>query len=111
MVLAPTLLYFACSLVMPQRIDEPEFNMEEHFFQIRRPLFISFALTTFVVMVDGDVLGVEPLWHTGRIGNLAMLVLATWGYMSAKRMTHNFVAGLVLLIFIGLIALRFWTPR
>ena len=111
MVLAPTLLYFACSLLLPQQVDDSEFNMEEHFFQIRRPLFISFALTTLVVMVDGDVLGVEPLWHTGRIGNLAMLILAIWGYMSAKRKTHSFVAGLILLVFVGLIAVRFWTPR
>ena len=111
MVSAPTLLYFACSLVMPQRIDDPEFKMDEHFFQIRRPLFISFALTTFVVMVDGDVLGEEPLWHAGRIGNLAMLGLAIWGYASAKRRTHGFVAGLILLVFIGLIAFRFWNPR
>ena len=96
---------------MPQRIDEPEFNMEEHFFRVRRPLFISFALTTLVVMVDGDVLGEEPLWHTGRIGNLAMLVLAIWGYMSTKRKTHNFVASLILLIIMGLIAFRFWDPR
>jgi hypothetical protein len=111
MVLAPTLLYFACSLVMPQRIDDPAFKMDEHFFQIRRPLFISFALTTLVVMVDGDVLGEEPLWHAGRIGNLAMLGLAIWGYASANRKTHGFVAGLILLVFIGLIAFRFWNPR
>jgi hypothetical protein len=111
MVLAPTLLYFACSLVMPQRVDDPEFSLGEHFGRIRRPLFISFALTTIVVMVDGDVLGEEPLWHAGRIGNLAMLFLAIWGYASANRRTQSLIAGLVLLIFIGLIAFRFWSPR
>jgi hypothetical protein len=57
MILAPTLLYFACSLVMPQQIDGSEFSMDEHFFQIRRPLFVSFGITTLVVMLDGDVLG------------------------------------------------------
>jgi hypothetical protein len=96
---------------MPQQIDGPEFNLDEHFFQIRRPLFISFALTTLVVMVDGDVLSEEPLWHTGRIGNLAMLALAIVGYISTNRKTHNLVAGLILLVFIGLIAFRFWNPR
>ena len=111
MVLAPTLLYFACSLLMPQRVDDPEFCLDEHFGQIRRPLFSSFALTTLVVMVDGDVLGEEPLWHAGRIGNLAMLFLAIWGYASADRRTQSLIAGLVLLIFIGLIGFRFWSPR
>ena len=111
MVLAPTLLYFACSLVMPQQINSPEFRLDKHFLQIRRPLYLSFALTTLVVMIDGDVLGEEPLWHSGRIGNLAMLSLAIWGYASANRKAQSFIAGLVLLIFIGLVAFRFWSPR
>jgi hypothetical protein len=111
MILAPTLLYFACSLVMPQRIDGPELNMDEHFFRIRRPLFISFALATLVVMVDGDVLKKEPLFHSGRIGNLAMLALAFLGYVSANKKMHNLIASLILLVFLGLIAFRFWSPR
>jgi hypothetical protein len=98
-------------LVLPQQIDGPEFNMDEHFFQIRRPLFIAFALATLVVMVDGDVLGKEPILHPGRIGNLVMLALAFWGYVSASRKTHNFIASLILLVFFGLIAFRFWSPR
>ena len=111
MIFAPTILYFACSLVIPQQIDGPEFNMDEHFFQIRRPLFMSFALATLVVMVDGDVLGKEPILHPGRIGNLVMLALAFWGYVSTSRKTHNFIASLILLVFFGLIAFRFWSPR
>lgn len=111
MILAPTLLYFACSLVMPQHIDGPEFSLEEHFFQIKRPLFISFALTTLVVMIDGDVLGDEPIWHTGRMGNLAMLCLASWGLVSTNRNTHKIIAALILLVFVGLITFRFWIPR
>lgn len=111
MILAPTLLYFACSLVMPQQIDGPEFKMDEHFFRIRRPLLVSFSLTTLVVMVDGDVLGDEPVWHAGRIGNLVMLCLAGWGFASDNSNSHKIIAGLVLIIFIGLIAFRFWNPR
>jgi hypothetical protein len=111
MILAPTLLYFACSLVVPQRIDSQEYCFDEHFFQVRRLLFMSFALTTIVVMVDGNVLGDEPLWHSGRIANFAMLSFAIWGYVSTNRNTHKIIAVLVLLIFIGLIAFRFWNPR
>jgi hypothetical protein len=111
MILAPTLLYFACSLVMPQQIDSTEFMMDEHFFQIRKPLFVSFAFTTLVVMVDGDVLGDEPLWHTGRIGNVAMLCFAIWGYLTTNKNAHRIVAVSILLIFVGLIAFRFWNPR
>lgn len=96
---------------MPQHIDGPEFSLEEHFFQIKRPLFISFALTTLVVMIDGDVLGDEPIWHTGRMGNLAMLCLASWGLVSTNRNTHKIIAALILLVFVGLITFRFWIPR
>lgn len=111
MLMAPTLLYFACSLVMPQQIDGPEFSMEEHFFQIQRPLFISFFLTILVVMIDGDVMGKEPLWHSGRFANLAMLGLASWGYLSTNKNAHKVVAGLMMAVFIVLIVFRFWNPR
>jgi hypothetical protein len=111
MILAPTLLYFACSLVVPQQIDGPKLRMDEHFFRIRRPFFISFALITLVVMVDGDALGDEPLWHSGRIGNSAMLCFSIWGYLSTNRNAHRIIAVLTLIVFIGLIAFRFWNPR
>jgi hypothetical protein len=42
MILAPTLLYFSSSLLMPQQISGQPFSMEEHFLKIRRPLLVSF---------------------------------------------------------------------
>jgi hypothetical protein len=110
MLLAPTLLYFACSLLVPQHFEGTQISMEEHFFKIRRPLLGSFFFATLVVMVDGDLLNYEPLWHSGRFGNLAMLGLAIWGYVSTNRIAHKFIALITLLVFAALIAVRFWNP-
>ncbi len=85
--------------------------MEDHFFQIQRPLFVSFFFTTLVVMVDGNLLADEPLWHSGRLGNLAMLGLAIWGYVSTNKTAHKVIAIMILLVFVALIAVRFWNPR
>jgi hypothetical protein len=110
MLMAPTLLYFACSLLVPQQLEGPEVSMEEHFFRIRRPLFTSFFFTTLVVMVDGDLLADEPLWHSGRFGNLVMLGLAIWGYVSTNKNAHKVIAIITTLVFMVLIAVRFWNP-
>jgi hypothetical protein len=75
-LIAPTLLYFACSLLMPQQPGGTEVDLEEYFFQIRRPPFISYFLTTLVIMIDGNLLADDLLWHGGRFGNPAMLGLA-----------------------------------
>lgn len=111
MLMAPTMLYFACSLLVPHQLAGAEVGMEEHFLQIRRPLYMSFFFTTLVVMVDGDVLADEPLWHSGRLQNLAMLGLAIWGYVSTNKSAHKVIALMTMLMFIALIAIRFWNPR
>ena len=110
-LIAPTLVYFACSLLMPQQLDGPEVRLEDHFRRIRKPLFGTFALATIVVMVDGNVLADEPFWHGGRAGNFIMLGLAAWAFFTDHTRTHKVIAVLTLLTFLGLIAFRFWMPR
>jgi len=111
MLLAPTLLFFACSLLVPQRLEGAEVSMETHFFRIRRPLFVSYIFAYLAAMVDGNVLADEPLWYGGRSGQILILGLAIWAYASTNKNAHKIIAVMTLLVFVALIALRFWNPR
>ena len=111
MLIAPTLLFFACSLLVPQQLQGPEVSMEEHFFRVRRPLFIAYFFAALAVMVDGNLLSDEPLWHEGRHGQIAVLGLAIAAVFSRNRKTHNAIAILTLAAFAFLVAVRFWNPR
>jgi hypothetical protein len=62
-------------------------------------------------MVDGDVMGDEPAWHGGRLGNIAMLALAGWGFATPDRTVQKIVASMTMIVFVALIVLRFWSPR
>jgi hypothetical protein len=111
MLIAPTLLYFACSLLIPQRLMGAAISMEEHFFLIRRPLFASYFFAYSAAMVDGNVLAEEPLWYPGRLGQIPILGLAIWAYVTTNRFAHNLISVATLIMFLALITLRFWNPR
>ncbi len=110
-LIAPTFLFFACSLLVPQRFEGDEFSMEEHFFRIRRPLFASYFIAALAVIVDGSLLADEPLWHSGRYAHLAILGLAIWAYLTSSRNAHRLIAVLTVVAFAFVIAIRFWNPR
>lgn len=111
MVIAPTLLYFACSLLIPQRFEGDAVSMETHFFRIRRPLFASYVLTVLAIIVDGNLLADEPVWHSGRYAHIAMLGLAVWAYFSTSRNAHRTIAILTILAYAFVAGTRFWSPR
>lgn len=111
MLIAPTLLYFACSLLVPRRLEGREVSMEVHFFRIRRPLFVAYFLAALAVIIDGNLLGDEPLWHNGRYGHIAILGLAVLAYFSDNRNAHKLISILTLSAFAALVVVRFWDPR
>jgi len=85
--------------------------MEEHFFGFDAPLFVSYFFAALAVIVDGNLLADEPIWHSGRFGHLAILGLAIWAYFSSNRNAHKIIAVMTMLTFVALIAIRFWNPR
>ena len=111
MLIAPTLLFFACSLLLPGRVQGADVSLEEHFFRIRRPFFAAYFLAALAVMVDGNLLSNEPLWHGGRYMHLAILGLSGWAFLTTHRTAHKIIAVAMLLAFVALIAVRFWDPR
>jgi hypothetical protein len=111
MLIAPTLLFFSCSLLIPQQLSDANADLEEHFFRIRRPLFASYFLAALTVMVDGNLLSDEDIWHNGRYGQAAILAAAVWAYASTNKNVHRIIAIVTTIAFLALIATRFWNPR
>ena len=61
MLLAPTLFHIAASLLVSGRGGVEE-GTESEFERIRVPFMVVMALFSVVVICDGWVVGVEPLW-------------------------------------------------
>jgi len=111
MLVAPTLLFFACSLLVPQSLREHGVDLEAHFFRIRRPLLWSFLLTSAAVIVDGNILGDEAIWHRGRIGHAVLIAVPVWGLYTKSRRAHNAISIILGLALTLVVVTRFWTPR
>lgn len=111
MVIAPTLTYFACSLLVPQKTDSAEVHLESHFFQIRRPFLWSFLLATFAAVLDGSVLDDEPLWFPSRVGHVVLIATILVGLFTNNKRIHAGVAVLVMLALSYIAVSRLWNPR
>ena len=111
MLITPTLLFFACSLVVPANLDGEEVDLEEHFFKIRRPLLWSFLMAALPAFLDGSVLADEPLWYPLRVAQVVVVCALVWAISTEHRQSQNIVSLIVLLALLMLVLLRFWSPR
>jgi hypothetical protein len=111
MLTAPTLFYLVCSLLMPQKLDGEVVNLEEHFFRVRRLFFAAYFFGSLAVVVDGNVLSNEPIWHTGRIGHVLILGAAVVGYSVSNRRIHLALAVITSATVVVLGITRFLYPR
>jgi hypothetical protein len=109
LLLAPILLYFACSLVMPGPSGDRDIDLEAHFFRVRRPLMWTFLIFTVVIVLDGPLLGTEPLVHPVRIWHAIWLLAAGLGTQSQGPRTHTAIAAVILSTSAMLVATRFWS--
>lgn len=111
MLVTPTLMFFACSLLVPADLDATEVDLEAHFFAIRRPLLWSFLIASAAAFVDGSVLRDESLWYPGRVGQAVVVGASLWGISTVNSRSHNAIGTIVLLAFAFLVVGRFWIPR
>ena len=110
-VIAPTLIFFSSSLVIPQRAEEQDVDLERHFFKIRRPFLWSFSLAYLAVLVDGPLLVSEPLWFPGRIPQVALLCGVLGGLFTENRRLQTSLSVAVLLVTAYIIVTRLSIPR
>jgi len=111
MLIFPTSIFFACSLLVPSHLDERLVDLEAHFFQVRRPLFLSFTLASTAAFLDGSFLAGETLLHPVRIPQAAFLGASMWAMFTTNRRAHNVIVSAVLMMMLVGISTRFWMPR
>ena len=110
MLIAPTLLFLACSLLIPHQLGDDRVDLESHFFRIRRLFFGTYLFGALAVIVDGNVLSDEAIWHSGRISHVAIIVAAVTGYFSTSKQVHLALAVTTLVAYSGLVFTRFFFP-
>jgi hypothetical protein len=110
MLIAPTLLFLACSLLIPQRLLNEGVDLESHFFRIRRLFFGAYLFGALAVIIDGNVLSDEAIWHSGRISHIVIIGAAIMGYFSTSKRVHLVLAVMTLVAYFGLFLTRFFFP-
>ena len=111
MLIAPTLVFFTCSLLIPKELKKKEVDLESHFLRIRRPFLGSFAAATLVAVLDGSVLADEPLWFPTRIGHIALIVSVLAGLCSENKLVQKTIATIVMIALLYIMVTRLWNPR
>lgn len=111
LLVAPTLLFFVCSLLTPQQFGREDADIESHFARVRRPFFGTFFFAVIAVVIDGNILSNEAVWHNGRYGHVVLLVASIWGFFSSTRKGQIAVAVVTLAALIAITVVRFWLPR
>ena len=110
MVVMPTSIYFSCSLLIPQRIDADEIDLEAHFYRIRTIFLSSFFVAALTAIIDGIVLVDETLWFPGRVGHAVILLSVVGGLFVENKWAQTAVAALVMLGLADVVVERLWMP-
>ncbi len=79
--------------------------------RVKRPFFATYFLAVVAVIVDGNILSNEPVWHSGRYGHVALLAASVWGYFSSSRKGQIVVAVVTLAALVVTIVVLFWVPK
>ena len=109
-IFEPILLYVACALVFPNKLDGDQFDMEAHYYKVRVPILTVVLLAIILVFSDGVVMGIEPVWHSRRYVQFVSTGLILWALIDARRTTqYIFTIGGLAAMF-ALIGGWFWAP-
>ncbi len=100
-LLAPTLLYVAISLLVSADVTTAADSHTANFERIRVPFMTVMLVFTSVWSVDGWLLGVEPAWIGPRIPQIGVAVTLLVGALSPRRMIQQVVAGTYLAAMVG----------
>ena len=108
--ITPVFFYFATSLIIPQRIEEGDVDLEQHFLKIRKPALLSVFVAMFAQFADGPILSNEPIWFPARILQLVGLCALLGGaFASGRRIQTVLSIGLLSVTTYNIIT-RFWVP-
>lgn len=107
LLVAPTLLYIAISLLVSADVAVPGTSLLDSFERVRAPFFWLMAPFQILVTWDGWVFGVEPAWNSLRFPQVGLLAAYLVGAFSA----HRRVQGVVATAAFGLLAFLLFVLR
>ena len=106
----PVLLFFACSLLYPQRLDDSNVDLKLHFEKVSRMFFAALFVLLILVSVDGVILGIESVWNVNRYFQVFAMLIFAWAYVD-RRHTSQLVASSVFAIaIIVFVSFRWLSP-
>ena len=109
-LITPIFFYFATSLIIPQRVEGQEFDLEKYFFKIRRPVLLSVFVAMLAQYADGPLLSNEPVWFPLRIVQLVVLCAILGGaFATSKRLQAVLSIGLLCSTTYTILT-RLWLP-
>ena len=106
----PVLLFFACSLLYPQRLDDSKVDLKSHFEKVSRMFFATFIVLVILVSVDGVILGIESMWNFNRYFQAFAISILVWAYVD-RRDNSQLVASIIFSIsLVGFVSIRWLSP-
>lgn len=99
LLLAPTLLHVAASLLVPTDPGETGVDLQRQFDQVRIPFMLLMAAFSIVVAIDGWIVGVESLWTEYRPIQIWAAGLYIAGAALPGSRAQNIIAGLMLITY------------
>jgi hypothetical protein len=110
MLITPISFFFSSSLIIPQRTDGQEVNLEKHFLKIKGPALWAYFIGMLAQFADGPLLASEPLWFPGRVLQIGALSAVLLGILTEKGRLQALSSAGLLLFFIYVTLTRFWAP-
>ncbi len=109
-IIEPAILFIACSLIFPQRLDGHSYSLEDHYHKIRVPLLTSLFIMSVLAFADGVVIGAEAIWHERRYIQILSLVVLAWALIDRRNIAQYAVAFTGLFTSGALMVIWFWLP-
>jgi hypothetical protein len=91
---APSLMFFAATLINPKEITGDALDLADHFEKVRRPFLIVFIVMGSIMTLDGPLFGTEPVFNILRAIQIVVILCAVAALVVESRKVHV-VAGML----------------
>lgn len=111
-LLTPILLYLIAVLVLPEldQDDSGVVSLHDHYYEARPWFFGLTALIPVTTAVRNTLVQGEPVWNQDRPFELAFLIVALAGLLTARERVHRWLSVVMLTLFMAMVVLTSLRP-
>ena len=106
-LLAPSLMFFATTLINPRNLTEAKIDLAVYFLDIRKLFLTVVAAMMILSSLDGPLFGTEPAFSGLRAVQIIIIALPVWGFLSDSRRIQSAIALAVLASLCANVMFRF----